>query len=347
MAEPPELAGPNATRDRAGHPPDAGDDHESRGSERGGRDDEGRESPPEHETPGSLIGYVTNSAFSGCVDAARARDGVDRIEMLRMVQPAGEYPDEPFSFYGVHLIISGDAWARCDVGVGEFSTSAGRSEFVLVPPNTSATFEIDDTIGLSVLGVPTRFVDAAAASLGTLRPDVEVLLSAVHRDPLVELMMQACWDEMHTGHRRDDLMIDSILLGLASRLVALTRSAGGAARPSTSGSRETLGPAQLERLAGYVDSGIDPGLRIATLARLVDMNEHAFARAFRAATGSSPYRWVLDRRVDRARGLLATSALGIADIAYATGFASQAHLTTVFRERLGTTPGAYRRDRRG
>ncbi len=75
---------------------------------------------------------------------------------------------------------------------------------MLVPPDTAAGFEIDDTIGLAVLGVPTRLVDVASAGLGTLRPDLELLLRVVHHDPLIEQMIQTCWREMQAEHRRDE-----------------------------------------------------------------------------------------------------------------------------------------------
>jgi AraC family transcriptional regulator len=54
----------------------------------------------------------------------------------------------------------------------------------------------------------------------------------------------------------------------------------------------------------------------------------------------------MGRRVEWARALRAGTERSIADIALATGFSSQAHLTTAFRHLTGTTPAAYRRERR-
>ena len=59
--------------------------------------------------------------------------------------------------------------------------------------------------------------------------------------------------------------------------------------------------------------------------------------------GLPPYRYVLERRVEHACGLLKDSQRSIADVAYASGFSSQAHLTMNFRRLTGMTPGRFRR----
>jgi AraC-like DNA-binding protein len=51
---------------------------------------------------------------------------------------------------------------------------------------------------------------------------------------------------------------------------------------------------------------------------------------------------VLQRRIKRAKELLAARHMSLAEIGYALGFPSQAHFTTTFRKLAGTTPGAYR-----
>ena len=67
-----------------------------------------------------------------------------------------------------------------------------------------------------------------------------------------------------------------------------------------------------------------------------------FARLFRHSTGLPPHRYVLQRRIARARELVADRRQSLAEIGYELGFPSQAHFTTMFRRLVGTTPGAYR-----
>jgi AraC family transcriptional regulator len=66
-------------------------------------------------------------------------------------------------------------------------------------------------------------------------------------------------------------------------------------------------------------------------------------RMFRAATGYSPHRYILELRVERAKRLIREQHTSLIEISATCGFASQAHMSTVFRQQLGITPSEYRR----
>lgn len=81
---------------------------------------------------------------------------------------------------------------------------------------------------------------------------------------------------------------------------------------------------------------------IVRLAVEAGMSLRTFLRRFKAATGTSPGEWLLAERLGRARDLLEAGRHRIDDIAAACGFGSPATLRHHFRERLGTSPAAYR-----
>jgi AraC-like DNA-binding protein len=85
----------------------------------------------------------------------------------------------------------------------------------------------------------------------------------------------------------------------------------------------------------------DPPL-LTDLARELGTHPSQLVRVFRREFGLPPHRYVVGRRLDRARRLL-LDGLPIAEVAVVTGFHDQPHLTRHFRALLGTTPGAYRR----
>ncbi|WP_284574536.1 helix-turn-helix domain-containing protein [Streptomyces sp. 2P-4] len=83
-------------------------------------------------------------------------------------------------------------------------------------------------------------------------------------------------------------------------------------------------------------------LSLADIAAHAMMSRRSLARHFRAQTGTTPLRWLLAQRVQRARELLETTGLPLTRIAEATGFGSLETLRHHFTRQVGTTPSAYR-----
>ena len=98
--------------------------------------------------------------------------------------------------------------------------------------------------------------------------------------------------------------------------------------------------AAAERARELLEETTDPAISSADLERAAGLDRYALARAFRAAFGSSPHRYLVARRVARAQRLLAAGA-SLAEAAAGAGFADQSHFTRHFKAHLGLTPGRY------
>ena len=79
---------------------------------------------------------------------------------------------------------------------------------------------------------------------------------------------------------------------------------------------------------------------------MAGLTRYDLARQFRSMCGTSPYRYLLMRRLDLARDLI-HQGRSLVDVAYDAGFADQAHFTRVFRSAFGLTPARYRTLRAG
>jgi AraC family transcriptional regulator len=106
----------------------------------------------------------------------------------------------------------------------------------------------------------------------------------------------------------------------------------------------TLTRRKLSRVQELIESRLDADLTLQELAAAVGYSRSHFLRAFRATTGVTPHRYLLNRRIERARRLLGETDMRIAQVAYCCGFSSQAHFTLAFRKVCGLTPGEYRRE---
>lgn len=96
------------------------------------------------------------------------------------------------------------------------------------------------------------------------------------------------------------------------------------------------------QLLEFVDAHLCDDVSLDALANMVGLPPSRFVRAFKATVGQSPHVWVIMRRLDRAKALLAKTDHPIAQIALDCGFSSQSHMTTVFSKHLGITPKCYR-----
>ncbi|HXJ22041.1 MAG TPA: helix-turn-helix transcriptional regulator [Polyangia bacterium] len=100
---------------------------------------------------------------------------------------------------------------------------------------------------------------------------------------------------------------------------------------------------QCEALMVFVEDFLSRNIGLVDMAAVVGYSPDHFSRLFRQTFRISPYRYLVSRRVERAKAMLRDAALPIAEIALACGFSSQSHLSSVFKRMTGVTPARYRR----
>ncbi|NET47897.1 MAG: helix-turn-helix domain-containing protein [Merismopedia sp. SIO2A8] len=103
-----------------------------------------------------------------------------------------------------------------------------------------------------------------------------------------------------------------------------------------------LPPHQLRQVLDYIEAHLEQPIKLEALARLLDISQFHFSRLFKQSIGLSPYQYLIQQRVERAKHLLKTSDRLIVDIALECGFNSHSHLSKQFRQLTGVTPKAYR-----
>ncbi|NGO43311.1 helix-turn-helix transcriptional regulator [Streptomyces ureilyticus] len=139
-------------------------------------------------------------------------------------------------------------------------------------------------------------------------------------------------------------------LEAASRLALIGERLRGHLRPrltGPTGERPSPDHGVAHTLRELLDARLVPGIALDEAARLVHAHPAHLVRAFSAAFGIAPHQYLMSRRVDRARRLL-LGGHPPSEVATATGFYDQSHLTRHFKRLVGVTPGRYARvDRRG
>lgn len=100
---------------------------------------------------------------------------------------------------------------------------------------------------------------------------------------------------------------------------------------------------RLDNLMTFIEPRIETHLTVEDMANEAGMSVNSLIVHFARATGRTPAQYLLNQRLRRARWFLMNRPLTVAEIAFATGFSSHAHLCAAFRNKLGISPGAWRR----
>jgi AraC-like DNA-binding protein len=131
----------------------------------------------------------------------------------------------------------------------------------------------------------------------------------------------------------EELQRDHVIASLADALVAADPSMP----PKRLSARDWRAVARTREM---LDGNLPAGVSSAELERATGQTRYSLARHFRACLGTSPYRYLVMRRLDRARALIQKGA-SLAHAAAASGFADQSHMTRHFHHAYGLSPGRW------
>jgi AraC family transcriptional regulator len=109
-------------------------------------------------------------------------------------------------------------------------------------------------------------------------------------------------------------------------------------------SRGGLAPWQQNRVAAYIEERVADDIPLATLAELARLSPYHFSRSFKHSFGMPPHRYHANRRIERAKHLLANRELSVTAIALDVGFSETSTFSAAFHRLTGQTPSRYRRN---
>lgn len=238
------------------------------------------------------------------------------------------------------VLITAFSSVKCLVAIGETPLAPVRiraGSVIVVPPGGCIRVRQQEPVEFLVLSIePAHFAEVAdKAAQGRiwalkvvndlLDPAITAIAREIRRALLADPLIEAGYLE---------LLADAILARITCGLITEYGAAPGP---------EMLAPGVLARIVRHIDDHIGDSLKVDDLAVFVGYSRSHFSRAFQRTTGDGPQRFILKRRICRARDLISEARSNLTEIAAATGFSSQAHMTKAFRDELGVTPSRYRK----
>jgi AraC-like DNA-binding protein len=97
----------------------------------------------------------------------------------------------------------------------------------------------------------------------------------------------------------------------------------------------------LRRAKDLIDRDYAESLDVPALAKEAHASRAHFVRSFKKAFGETPHRYLLRRRIERAKELLRNTPLPVTEVSVAVGFRSLGSFSTTFRRLVGESPAAY------
>jgi AraC-like DNA-binding protein len=260
-------------------------------------------------------------------DWMRSTDAEDGVECLEAWFQGSAYHKHRHDTYGICLTTSG-VQAFDYRGAAEISTPG---QIVVLHPD-----EIHDGRAGTEEGFAYRILYVEPALIFEA---VQVIcgrgcsLPFVRTPVVINPKLSAAITSAFQG-AREPLAIDSLVVQLAEGLIDADPCCKQASRA------HHLDVAALERARQYLDAEKTRVVRSAELEALTGLTRYDLARQFRLMCGTSPYRYLLMRRLDFAREQIARQR-PLVEVALEAGFADQAHFTRMFKAAFGLTPARY------
>ena len=233
------------------------------------------------------------------------------------------------------------AWVRS--GRAEYRIEGGRpftvrsGELVIVPAGTEHATSFSGDLAAGAL----ELEDDTARAIAETVADARALRAGIVVDiGDVRALVSAIDEELHTPGAGRDFAVAALAEALLVRVLRL-----GARPParSTSSSSVPRDP-RIRRALEYLDAHASDAIEVNDLARAAGMSRFHFSRVFRDETGSSPYAYLVERRLDRVACRLRAGDVSVTTAALDAGFRDLGRFGRAFKARFGATPSAYARE---
>jgi len=169
--------------------------------------------------------------------------------------------------------------------------------------------------------------------------DIELVEHWNLTDPNIMALLLAMKTDLDSGSPAGRMYGESLANAFAVYLLERYAAKPRAPLPYRGG----LPRHRLKRVIDYIDANLSGELALAQLAAVAGMSPHYFAELFRQSTGQAPHRYVLLRRIERAKESLRDPRRTIIEAGLEAGFQNPSHFARVFRKWVGISPSRFRR----
>jgi AraC family transcriptional regulator len=265
--------------------------------------------------------------------------GEHQLRVLLLSDPAG-VNDAPASH---RAVVSMHVGASVETGChrdGRYHRGLGvHGDIDIIPPGTPSRWELKTPDTALILAVPQTLLAMAAVDAGVDPAKLGIANRFQIRDLPMERIGWALKAEMEAGYPGGSTYLDGLAVDLAAALVERHSSRAGGVALYTYG----MPGRTLRRVLGYIEDNLNRELSLKEIAGVAGLSVSHCKTAFSKSVGAPIHQYVIRRRVERAKQLLAKEGLSISEVAAAVGFTHKSHLAFHTRRVFGLSPTGLRR----
>lgn len=285
---------------------------------------------------------LSTEAFSRYIDASSLGFGWRGVGVWRQtVTPMRELMLPPLTTHHVVLMVEGSGRVSQIRPCGEQHGEWTAGDFAFLPRGTASGWSFRGEMTLAHIDFTADFFRNVCLEVCSFDPNrVRFDPGFKARDP--ELLTLGSWLLREIGEDALDGPVYAESVGVLIAVHVLRAFAIDAKRIASSSG--ALSKPRLRRVLDHLAVNLTQPGSIETLALLADYSTHHFSRAFKSATGLSPRQYLIQLRTQRARDLIETTALPLAEIAEVVGYEHPAQLVRMFKRETGSSPAQWRRN---
>ena len=211
-----------------------------------------------------------------------------------------------------------------------------KGDLCLAPHGEFRSVAWHSPYDLLLVSISPQLVAEARTDARELRP-VEVTSQRAFRDLNVESICRLLLADTAAGTPVGPIYGEH----LASALAVYLAEQFGDAPPQRHATGNSLPGPVLKRVCELIEARLSTPIGLQDLAREANMSRFHFSRMFHNSTGENPHRYLVKRRIERAKEMLARGC-SYDEVADATGFTNRTHFASLFRKYTGFTPRKFR-----
>jgi AraC family transcriptional regulator len=237
-------------------------------------------------------------------------------------------------------VITGD---RCELyqrrNGKELQATMRAGDVIITPAGPPKQWRHENEVEFIAIRMPPSFLQRIIDDeRGRAKRHTDLLDNFQTRDAHVEQLVKRLLGESMTKAYASKTYAEALATELGVHLLRNYCVTSGSSAEHSHG----LPIYKLRRATEFIEDNLREDLTLDRISEALAMSPGHFAHAFKQTTGLAPHHYVVERRIDCAKGLLRKSELPIAEIAHRVGFRNQSHFSFAFRRATGVTPRQFR-----